>query len=78
MADYCKQCSIDLFGSDRRDLAGITSGRDWRNGLADVVTCEGCGVIQIDPEGNCVSRDCECSGKSGHGLPWLRPQNNSY
>ena len=70
MADFCKQCSIDHFGQDTKDLADITSREDWEKQQACVVICEGCGVIQVDPEGNCVTKDCECAGEEGHGLPW--------
>jgi hypothetical protein len=54
MADFCKQCSIENFGEDYRDLAGITTQEDWEQGRACVVLCEGCGPIQVDPEGNCT------------------------
>lgn len=72
MADFCKQCSIDNFGKDYRELAEITTQEDWNDGKASVVLCEGCGPIQVDPDGNCVSENCECHGMSGHGLPWVR------
>lgn len=58
MADFCKQCSIETFGEDYGDLSGITKQEDWEKGLAAVVTCEGCGFIQVDPDGYCVSADC--------------------
>lgn len=74
MADFCKQCSIDLFGQDYGDLKGITKQNDWENGGACVVICEGCGFIQVDPEGNCVSQDCIEKGKPGHGLPWVKEE----
>lgn len=70
MSEYCKACSEELFGPDYNDAAGITSVDDWKNGRAVVFICEGCGVIQVDPEGNCVSDDCLCKGQIGHGLPW--------
>lgn len=72
MADFCKQCSIDSLGEDYKDLAKITTLEDWQSGKAVCVICEGCGFIQVDPEGNCVSPDCLCSGKEGHGLPWVK------
>jgi hypothetical protein len=71
MADFCKKCSIDTFGEDFKDLANFTPVEDWQNGLAVSVICEGCGIIQVDPEGNCVSKDCLCAGRDGHGLPWI-------
>jgi hypothetical protein len=58
MADFCKQCSEKTFGKDFGDLAGITTKEDWEKGLAATVLCEGCGVIKVDPEGNCISVDC--------------------
>lgn len=72
MADFCKQCSIDIFGEDFRELAGITTQEGWNDGKAAVVLCEGCGPIQVDPDGNCVSENCDCQGKAGHGLPWAK------
>lgn len=58
MADFCKQCSLELFGEDFGDLKGLTTNEDWKKGLAAVVICEGCGVIQVDPDGRCISPDC--------------------
>lgn len=67
MADFCKACSFTIFGEDFKDLAGITTIEEWEQGRAVVVICEGCGVIQVDPDGNCVSKNCLRKGKSGHG-----------
>jgi hypothetical protein len=72
MADFCKQCSIDMFSKDFKELAGITSPESWADGKAAVVICESCGFIQVDPDGNCVTEDCECAGQPGHGLPWVK------
>lgn len=63
MADFCKQCALEIFGEDMSDLAGLTTKEDWDNGTAALALCEGCGFIQVDPEGNCVSADC----LRGHG-----------
>lgn len=71
MADFCKQCSIDHFGKDFRELADITKPDHWQAGMAVTTICEGCGPIQVDPDGNCVSPDCACAGQKGHGLPWV-------
>lgn len=62
MAEFCRQCGTDLFGIGD-DLAGITEPERYAAGEACVVICEGCGVIQVDPDGNCVSKDCL---KKGH------------
>lgn len=58
MDDFCKQCSIEIFGEDFRDLAELSTEDDTKNGLYPVVICEGCGCIQVDHEGACVSPDC--------------------
>jgi len=58
MANFCKQCSIEIWGEDTRDLAGITDEKTWAEGKAAVVICEDCGFIQVDPDGSCISDDC--------------------
>ena len=70
MANFCKACSIKLHGKDFGDLAGITSVKNELEGLAVIVICEGCGVIQVDKDGNCISPDCLCTGQSGHGIAY--------
>ncbi len=57
MADFCAQCANDL-DFPNIDLKGITSQEDWKKGKANIVICEGCGYIQVDPEGNCISNSC--------------------
>ena len=58
MADFCRQCSIYMFGKDYGDLKGLSSEEDTKNELYAIALCEGCGLIQVDHEGNCVSPDC--------------------
>lgn len=58
MADYCKDCSTNIFGKDYGELAGISTEEQTRNGLYPVVICEGCGIVQVDHTGKCVSTDC--------------------
>jgi len=72
MADFCRACSLAIFERDFEELAGITKQEDWEKGMACTVLCEGCGAIQVDPQGNCVSENCFCEGEEGHGLPWLK------
>ncbi len=62
MADFCKQCSIEEFGEDHKDLAGLSTAEDTANGLYPVVLCESSGPIQVDHEGACISTDCELHG----------------
>lgn len=72
MADFCKECARLLFGQEMPcDLHGLTSVEGWAAGKAASAICEGCGPIQVDPEGNCVTQDCLEAGKPGHGLPWV-------
>jgi len=58
MADFCKQCSIKIFGEDFKELAGITKKEDADKNMYVPVICEGCGFIQVDPEGRCVTENC--------------------
>lgn len=58
MSDFCKQCSIELFGEDLGDLKGLSKPEDTRDGLYAMTICEGCGPNQVDHEGTCVSPDC--------------------
>jgi hypothetical protein len=58
MADFCKQCSIETFGADYGDLKGLCKEDELI-----VELCEGCGPIQVDHTGKCVSVDClRCHG----------------
>lgn len=68
MADFCAQCSLDMFGEDTRDMAGISTESDTNAGQFAVVLCEDCGVIQVDHEGQCVSLDC----MKRHGIQYWR------
>jgi hypothetical protein len=58
MSDFCQQCSVDLFGQDCRDMAGLSTQEDTRQGLFAVVLCEGCGPCQVDHEGRCIGGYC--------------------
>ena len=56
MSDFCRQCSISIFGDDMRDLADMTT-------TVTLVLCEGCGMIQVDKDGKCVDDGCPIHGK---------------
>lgn len=58
MADFCKQCSLAKFGTDYKKLAGLISPQQYSKGLVGLAICKGCGVINVDPDGVCVSEDC--------------------
>jgi hypothetical protein len=63
VAAFCEQCSIDMFGEDFGDLAGLSKEEDTENDLYCSVICEGCGCIQVDHTGKCITKDC----LKGHG-----------
>ena len=69
MADFCNACAKEIFNGTG-DFAGLTPQDAWENGKACVAICAGCGMIQVDPEGNCASHDCLKAGKKGHGVKW--------
>jgi hypothetical protein len=58
MSSFCKQCSVELFSFDARDLANITTPEQQAKGLYSVVLCEDCGIIQVDKDGKCLSITC--------------------
>lgn len=55
MADYCRDCSVDTFGEDTRDLAGLVSAEQVAEGLGAEVLCECCGPILVDHNGARIS-----------------------
>lgn len=58
MADFCRQCSIEMFGEDMKDLAGLTTEADTAAKMVAHVICEGCGHTYVDHTGKCVSNNC--------------------
>ena len=54
MADFCKQCSIDIFGEDFEDLSGLGYGKPLAEGAVYPVLCEGCGYINVNEKGERV------------------------
>jgi hypothetical protein len=64
MADFCNQCIEEILGVDTEaegfdgDLSGLCTESDEARGLYATVLCEGCGPIQVDHTGKCVSTDC--------------------
>jgi len=57
MAEFCEQCAKGL-GFPHGDFRNITKENEWEEGLAASVLCEGCGPIQVDPKGNCITKNC--------------------
>lgn len=58
MADFCKQCSKEIFGRDYRELAALITEDEAKQGLMACVLCEGCGPVQVNIDGECQSIDC--------------------
>ena len=63
MADFCKQCSIDMFGEDCGDLKGMGNGvnrtqAELDDGMGWPVLCEGCGPTIVNDEGECIGKKC--------------------
>lgn len=58
MANFCKQCSEHLFGTDFENFKGNSTKEDTEKGLYVAEICEGCGFIQVNHKGECVSPDC--------------------
>lgn len=61
MADFCKDCSIENFGEDIGDLAGLINLTEDQlleepdvNKWVVSVLCEGCGYIYVNNDGQRV------------------------
>jgi len=68
MADFCKQCSIDMFGEDFGDLANLGPAEELGEGEGWSALCETCGGIVVSQEGTCIADWCRHHGKgSGDG-----------
>lgn len=48
MADFCKACSVENWGKDFNDLAGLISEEECQQGYRIFALCEGCGPIYVD------------------------------
>jgi hypothetical protein len=46
VADFCKKCSIQIFGEDYGDMKGLCKEDECA-----AVLCEGCGFIYVDCNG---------------------------
>lgn len=78
MADFCLQCSLEVYGEDSRDLADFISV-DEDGEIVDpyvLALCEGCGYILVDNDGRCSDPRCVMhanNGKSKCDLdPWTK------
>ena len=59
MADFCKQCSEELFGEDFGDFRGIGDPTiELKPDEGWEALCEGCGLTLVNHEGVCISPYC--------------------
>ena len=64
MADFCLDCYKFMFGNNTGecDLAGLITKEEVGKGLVVQALCEGCGIIQVD--------------HNGQKIPWLEIDND--
>lgn len=69
MAEFCRDCSIAMFGSDYRDFAQLMKPEAYSNEKGKecgaLVLCECCGPIIVDINGRRIDgqtfhKDCSC------------------
>ena len=63
MSDFCKQCSIEHFDQDFRELAELMEPEFYSDRVGAAVICEGCGPTVVDYEGRCICRECPIHGE---------------
>lgn len=56
MADFCRQCSIEMFGVDAGDLRGLNKEATLTNETGFPTICEGCGYNLVDHMGQCLGK----------------------
>ncbi len=57
MADFCRDCSIEHFGKDFKELANLSTPEDTAAERYVQTICEGCGFVWVNHEGVVVHRD---------------------
>lgn len=55
MSYFCKQCSIEMFGKDFKELADDVDHYDL---------CEGCGHVWVSKDGECIDPECTIHGNN--------------
>lgn len=65
MADFCRDCSIALFGQDFGDMANLLKPEEYTDEMGALVLCECCGPIVVDKDGKRMSvdffKECTCA-----------------
>ena len=68
MADFCKDCSLAMFGEDFGDLAKLMPADKYNEDHGALALCECCGPIVVDIDGKRLSLDfdpnCDCAEPS--------------
>lgn len=54
MADFCKQCSEEMWGHDNRDLAASEHDIELGGYKRLYTLCEECGPTMVDRDGKCI------------------------
>lgn len=62
MADFCKQCSMEIFLEDYGDLANLGPASELTEGNGWKALCEGCGSIVVAQDGSCIAKWCRRHG----------------
>lgn len=66
MADFCQECSIEIFGEDFRELANLGNGKELPPGHGWRALCEGCGyMILVDNDGKRLESDRQSAKEQG-------------
>ena len=75
MADFCRDCSIAIWGKDFRDMAQLMPQEGYSNEPGNeagaLVLCECCGPIIVDINGRRLDgqefhKECHCRELIGH------------
>lgn len=61
MADFCKQCSLEMFNKDFGDLAHLGKTPPPAD-MGFSALCEGCGPTIVDWDGVCIAKWCPLHG----------------
>ena len=54
MADFCQQCSVEIFQKDYRELANLCKEGELVQAL-----CENCGSCIVNHNGTCIMDDSD-------------------
>ncbi len=57
MADFCKECSLEIFGEDLGDLADLIEPVIVDLGFGYLALCERCGWILVDDRGKKIKEE---------------------